>query len=200
MEKANWIAIAYVDRELEEQINKERHKDKKYNRESSWMTEIWEFCTKIYLSTQRYIHCEIVFPSAIPSNESVIAYGVFSNEGVFLKHRTFNNPSYRWIYLQASAEEVGVAKEFCNAHIGKKFDSRGMRWSPVWPTTLDQSRWWCNAFVVSALQSVGILKHYPANALDTDDIVQLLSHHPRVTAGISPRVFSQHIKKGSTLF
>lgn len=193
-----WIGFAYVDRLTEMEINKELHKDEKYNTEKSAFATAYELITNLYVGNQRFVHCEIVFPMT-DSEETgeYLAYGVFSNVGVFCKKRTYKNPAYRIIYLRISPMESQIARDFCAPLVGKPFDAVGMRWSPIWPQKVDNTRFYCISFSMTVLRRIGILKTYPPTSLDTDDIVELLDNHPRKLNGVMSTRIHTHRSSGT---
>ena len=180
-----YVGVAYVDYGEEQRINRERHGDRKYNNGFSPIYSVYEFFTKLYLRTQKYVHCELFFPCLDENFDThVVAFGVFSNEGVFMKKREFTNPAYRYIFLHANHREYSTVFQWCSRQVGKKFDEYGMRWSPFWPTRCSGEEWYCLSFTVAALNLIGILKTFQPTSLDTDDLVELLTVHPRKIEGI----------------
>jgi hypothetical protein len=180
------IGIAYVDGKMEAELKKNSAQVKrKYSVTPGLFQTLYHHLVSYYQGTQIYTHCELVFPQERSNSGTYLAYGVFSDEGVFVRERTFTNPAYKVLYLSLPRKNVSAALAFCKSQVGKGFDEIGMRYSAVWPlrTSPKKRGWWCTAFTATALQRAGVLREYQPNSLDTDDIVGLLSLHTGKVTG-----------------
>lgn len=182
MTENSWICVTYSDWAQNKKLNATRSIEKKFNKTDSFFSRMREFFTEIYLLNKKYVHCELALPN-IEDSTSCIAYGVFSDQGVFKKTRTFSNPSYGCLILSVSQSELATISDFCTSHLNEPFDEKGYIWSPFWQLKSKKKTWYCTSFVIAALQSIGILKGYPITSLDTDDIVKILSNHKKFING-----------------
>ncbi len=181
------VGIAYVDRAKLEKVKNDK-KSGEYIRNSGITTCIQERIAQWYVSKQKYCHCEIAFVNEHESQETTcIAYGVFSDSGVFREQRTFSNPAYNWIYLSITEEQRKKAERFCMRQVGKSFDEQGSKWMPFWPASHPTTdKWWCASFTVAVLHELGFLKYYRTNTLDVDDIVKALEKSSHVIQSMTP--------------
>lgn len=192
MDRHSLLGVAYVDRKMEEELKKQGKK-RDFAQGTGFFKMFYEKITRLYLMSQKYTHCELVFMEGEEDSDNVTAYGVFSDEGLFKKQRTLSNPAYRCIFLRITTPEFKRVKKYCDAQVtlnqqyGNPFDDSGMRWSTVWPMEMTpQKGWWCTSFVVSALQQIDILKGYSPNAMDTDSLIEILQGHKRTVNGLTP--------------
>jgi hypothetical protein len=153
----------------------------------------------LYQKRQRFRHCEVAFfPST--NDDTCLAFGVFTNVGVWRNNRTFSNPNYTWINLTVSGEEYRNALHFCESCVGKGVDWEGLKRLQFWPETTQGQRqqtsvspfasspdiFWCTSFTVSVLHRMNILTSYRSNSLDVDDVYDLLEHHPASHEAMTP--------------
>lgn len=107
-----------------------------------------------------YCHVEIAFVDGISSS-------VFAGEIVFMHHRTFANPNYTLVPIQATEEQVMLARAFCEEQVRMKvpFDGWGMymSWLPsILPSLQNEKKTksntgtFCSKHVVLALQHAGV--------------------------------------------
>ncbi len=198
------IALAYVDRQKEREINEKRRR--KMMKKTTFCSKSKLYMIDFYNSFQKYIHCEIIFLSEQEqkqnnSNTNCLAFAAFGDQGVVKIQRTFSNPSYRYIFLKVSKKQYDNAKKFCENQIGKKYDSQSASWRLlVWPIRKSiNDTWWCASFVHACLQKIDLLKYYQINTLDVDDIVSLVNEHPERILDIGFTPYQMKITSDATL-
>ena len=193
------MGIAYVDRTQERKINEAKYK----KLESQRPFFSWDNIIDWYSRNQNYIHCEVVFPideGGIKQTNNSLAFGVFSDKGVFKMERSFSNPAYSWVYLWVTVDEYFRARNFCENQVGKKYDHESTSWRLVlWPTFIPDKdateRWWCGSFVHAVLQEIGMLKTHRLNTLDVDDIVRLVHNSTRKISAFVPHARMEETKR-----
>ena len=182
------IGIAYFD-----SSKLDKKKSNAYIRNAGCTTWVQELAAQWYTSLHKYCHCEVAFVDENPTEDNTcIAYGVFSESGVFRENRTFGNPGYCWIYLSITNEQRRKAEEFCKKQVGKPFDEQGVKFMPIWPSsTPTKDKWWCASFTVAVLHQIGFFTCYRTNELDVDDVVKVLESHPRRIESASPYLIKE---------
>ncbi len=181
------VGVAFVSREKDLKLNAKAYAEAAARRQTGCCLG-WCFCElkravyDAYTSSREYIHCEIVFPTD-GDRTKCVAYPVFSDgesSGVTKQMRTFSNPSYDMIYLTVNPTELKKIVNFCDEHVGDKFDYVATGWRfVVCPPEATRETWWCASFVHAALQEINILTDHRLNTLDVDDIRGELESNPR---------------------
>lgn len=201
-----WIALTYVDRVKNDELKKAQQARERNqrtyinNQNESIFSWIKAKIVDAYINSSMYVHCEVVFPpteSSLHERKSP-CYGVYSDQGVFSGERTFANPAYSWIFLKVNRSEYTKAVTFCVNQVGKPYDSTGMMRSVIFPKKMNEDRWWCVSFAIRALQEAGILRYVNPAAMDVDDLVYVLSKHPRRFYAVTPMDEDAVIKVIST--
>lgn len=120
-----------------------------FGRTSKWIYSILEKkFMKSYITNQKYIHCEVLFPSWMDEDNalymendtsrialSMLTYLVTKESGVIRKHRTFDNKNskYDFFYVSVSDENLMAAKSFADQQVGKPFDYIGAKRAIIAP-------------------------------------------------------------------
>lgn len=103
--------------------------------------------------TGKYIHCELVFDF---NNGENLACGVWQNENVFFRHKTFGRTEWDFRSIYVTENQYNTIKQFCmkQSKMKKPFNTSGLyRCITPWPKTSDGKSWFCSELVVSAFQS-----------------------------------------------
>lgn len=210
------LGVAYMKRNTRERIQSSRGQERSSAARTisapggifgmgsgtpSFITSILDRLSSFYISRQNYVHCELAFLKKDKA-DNCVAFGVFTETGVFCKERTFNNPDYEWLFLSVKPDQAAAIYRFCclnvrmDGRIGGDFDRWGAFRSCFWPVSAHERKgWWCISFVVRALQEGGILICYIPEAMDVDDTVELLRRHPTKTNHFCP-LDMQKLDKG----
>ena|SRR5687768_3853107 len=182
MDNIQFVALGCVSREKYDGLVVKKNEPK----------TLKEKLVKWYLSSQEYIHCELAFMDTKDSEtNTVMACGVFREDGVFWKPRTFSNIAYDWIYIQMSNQEYIKVKDWCIKQIGKKFDEKNVYSSSIWPRKRTKNTFWCVPFVVEALQLIGMFQFVTPESLDPEDVVYMVKKSSRQVFGLSPTSIEQ---------
>lgn len=201
------LGVAYMKRSTRERIRSSRDHERSSTARTvsapggifgmgsgtpSVVASLLERLSSVYIARQTYVHCELAFMKKDQAN-NCIAFGVFTETGVFCKERTFSNPDYEWLFLSVRPDQAAAIYRFCMLKVkidgstGGDFDRWGAFRSCFWPVSAHERKgWWCISFVVRALQEGGILLCYIPEAMDVDDTVELLQRHPKKTNHFSP--------------
>ena len=207
------LMIAFISRELDMQHNKARHDEARADRACCTIRSWRDRMIDMYSSHQENTHVEVAFPlsaltdaqrrahnvkmpKGIPVSDCVLAFGAFSDRGVVATARPFSNPGYRFMHMTVRRDEFVSALDFALRQNGKEYDPVGASWRlMVWPAAPTRRRWWCASLTHAILQKAHILRNYPLNTLDVDDIVNLTKNSGRRTRGMTPR--SRNLAKDS---
>lgn len=202
------LTIAYISRERDLEHNHERHEEARASRALCTARAWRDRFIEMYSARQQYTHVEIVFPldsltpderakyrvktpKGFPISECVLAFAAFSDRGVTVMARPFTNKGYQFREIQVTRDQVNRALAFALKQVGRPYDSVGASWRLlVWPSAPTRERWWCASLTHAILQRVGVLKNYPLNTLDVDDIVHLVKQSSRAKAGTTPHGLS----------
>ena len=183
---SNTIGIAYVDTKKQKETLESSRKHKKPRGCMGWL---YDSVANFYLSDKKYCHCEVAFNKTNNSLNDLtcLAFGVFSDKGVFCENRTFSNPAYDWIWINVTEKQKERALKFCNAQVGKEFDYWGAHLMPLWAGSEPQGdKWWCGSFTLAVLHEAGILTSCRNGSMSIDDIIDFLQEHPNKTGRITP--------------
>jgi hypothetical protein len=186
---SNVIGIAYVDTEKQQQELNKRRKNKKKNKNTGCMNALFEWFAMFYLSDKKYCHCEVAFQKESGNYDDLtcLAYGVFTDKGVFEEKRTFSNPAYQWIYIKITEQQKINAIKFCKSQVGKEFDYWGAHLMPFWAGKEPKGdKWWCGSFTLAALHHANILTECRIGAMNIDNIIEILENHPKKINSMSP--------------
>lgn len=105
---------------------------------------------------------------------------------VFGKHRSFTNPSYRWLHFTVPLENALEAASFAQSQVGKPHDDYGIYRALLWPKKVDYKSYYCVNFVACVLQRAGMLHGVNPNILLPDDLYKFLIDHPDRTTSVNP--------------
>lgn len=147
-----------------------------------------------------YKHCEIAFTKDLIQGNSiptgcVLAYGIVRDGVLFGKHRTFSSDQYQWKWMNMPKKQCLNMQRFCEAQIGKPYDSSAAKRSAFWPKTTNAKQWYCTDFVVTALQQGGIMLGTNPRAQTTDDVYDIIQQQGNLVQRDSP---FQRIKNEKT--
>lgn len=195
---AGEITLAYISRERDEEVNAVRHAEARARRRSCFSIHgLRERAIDKYSEYQRYTHTEIVFRLDALSPDvharyarharsgDVLAIAAYGDKGVEIKPRPFTNDAYQYITLSCSASQFRRALEFAIDQSGKPYDAAGASWRlMLFPSAPTTSAWWCASLTHGILQKAGMLKTYPLNSLDVDNIVTLIEKSSRKRVSI----------------
>jgi len=109
--------------------------------------------------TGKYMHCEIVFTE--PSGRN-LACGVWQNETVFFRHKTFGKDCWSWRSLRLPSKDIQILKTFCKKQADEKrpFNKMGLyRCTSPFPRPTDGQAWFCSELCMAALQQIGMFPH-----------------------------------------
>ena len=147
-----------------------------------------------------YKHCEIAFTkdliqgTIIPEG-CVLAYGIVRDGVLFGKPRTFSSDQYRWKWMNMPKKQCLDMQRFCEAQVGKPYDSTAAKRSAFWPKSTNAKQWYCTDFVVTALQQGGIMLGTNPRAQTTDDVYDIIQQQGNLVQRNSP---FQRIKNEKT--
>lgn len=156
----------------------------------------------LYMCRQKWIHIEIAFFDAdLAARGKCTGYSMVQG-GVRKQERTFNRNQYHYVLLDlGDPERVQRIRRFCEKALSRraKFDYGGVYRSILWPRDPRKNHFWCVTFVVRALQEGNVLQWYRGAALDVDDVVAMLQHHPMAVNGMTPYQIKEIKEKGNLL-
>ena len=122
----------------------------------------------------KYMHCEIVFST--PSGQN-LACGVWQNENVFFRHKTFGKDCWVWRSISLPSREIQTMKKFCKDQANKKipFNKSGLyRCTTPFPRPTDGTQWFCSELCIAALQQVGLFPNETPSAVTPSNLYHLL--------------------------
>ena len=125
--------------------------------------------------TGDFVHCELVFVD--PQTGKNVACGVWQDETVFLRPKTFGRDTWSWRTISVPEESIRVIKNYCKkqADAGIPFNKSGLlRCTSPFPRPTDGTKWFCSELAVTALQQVGLLEGIWASATTPNDLYHLL--------------------------
>jgi hypothetical protein len=149
----------------------------------------------------KYMHCEIVFNDGSGRN---LACGVWQNETVFLRHKTFGKDCWVWRSVRMSPSDIRKMKAFCKQQADNNipFNKSGLfRCTTPFPRPTDGKQWFCSELCMVALQTVGLFPEEMPSAITPTRLHELLGRLDTY-ANASPlteqRIASKTLKFGFT--
>lgn len=130
------------------------------------LTQMW---------TGDFVHCELVFVD--PKTGRNVACGVWQDETVFLRPKTFGRDTWTWRSVDMSEENLRIVREFCKKQADNKrpFNKAGLiRCTTPFPRATCGEAWFCSELAVSALQQTGLLPNIVASATTPTDLYAML--------------------------
>lgn len=127
--------------------------------------------------TGQFVHCELVFVD--PNTGRNVACGVWQDETVFLRPKTFGRDTWSWRTISVSEKAINKIKQFCKeqADGDKPFNKSGLiRCTSPFPRPTDGSQWFCSELAVTALQNVGLFPDIIASATTPTELYHLLGN------------------------
>jgi len=125
--------------------------------------------------TGQFVHCELVFVD--PTSGRNLACGVWQDETVFLRPKTFGRDTWSWRTISVPEASINTIKAFCKAQAdgNKPFNKAGLiRCTSPFPRPSCGTQWFCSELAVTALQNVGLFPHIVASATTPTDLYNLL--------------------------
>ena len=125
--------------------------------------------------TGQFVHCELVFVD--PHSGRNVACGVWQDETVFLRPKTFGRDTWSWRTISVPEASIGTIKSFCEeqARGDKPFNKAGLiRCTTPFPRVTDGTSWFCSELAVTALQKVGLFPNIVASATTPTELYALL--------------------------
>lgn len=182
----NWIGVAYLVAkdevglmEIASRNDIEEQSNTRVKINQGFIFTLIDRLSAWYLSGTSG-HCELILPRPDKHIDQVLAYTVFSDKGVTKSNRDFKRQEYKFIYLNVTAFQVKMAREFCDKQLGKPFDKIGMALSLIWPKTENTDSYWCVKFVTTVLKHIQVLRFYNPCMIETEELIYILSHLPGV--------------------
>lgn len=121
--------------------------------------------------TGDFVHCELVFNDP-QTGQHNLACGVWQNETVFLRPKTFGRTTWTFRSLNLPKDSVRKMKAFCKAEAkaNKPFNKWGLiRCITPFPKASDGESWFCSELAISAFQKADLFKDVlPSMATPTD--------------------------------
>jgi len=185
-------------RKIPQQVREKNKRKEEKNKQRGFVDKtiymIGKSLLDFYFKDKKFVHCEVAFVEERQGN-MCLAAGVFEEDGVFFKYRTFDNPHYTYITLSVSETQYSRIRKFCLREANKKcqFDFYGSKMSVIWPAST-KGKWWCIPFVICALQQGGILLGYRPESLDADDIYYILNNCNGKVLGLPPNTLEDKTK------
>jgi len=127
--------------------------------------------------TGQFVHCELVFVD--PNSGRNLACGVWQDETVFLRPKTFGRDTWSWRTISVPEKSINTIKQFCKVQAdgGKGFNKAGLiRCTTPFPRPTDESQWFCSELAVTALQKVGLFPEIIASATTPTELYNLLGN------------------------
>ncbi|MAD25736.1 MAG: hypothetical protein CMO44_16375 [Verrucomicrobiales bacterium] len=119
------------------------------------------------------IHVELLFPES-SNDKDVIgrACSIHYDGEVFLEPKRFSRKQWQFRQVSCTKAQMKKALEFCEAHIGEKFNHFGYFLHPIAPCQITPHtmqrlglspapRWFCTEIVSGALQASGAMSDIP---------------------------------------
>ena len=125
--------------------------------------------------TGPFVHCELVFVD--PKTGRNVACGVWQDETVFLRPKTFGRDTWSWRTITISDENLKTVRAFCKAQADANcpFNKAGLvRCTTPFPRPTCGKAWFCSELAVAALQSIGLLDDIVCSATTPTDLYQML--------------------------
>lgn len=103
------------------------------------------------------IHAEVLFADDT-SQEDISGYACSIHYGgeVFLQRKSFRRVDWKFRRVPCSDEKVDAAFEFCQDHVGDRFNYVGYYTHPFCTPRLTENRWFCSEIVAGALNVAGV--------------------------------------------
>jgi hypothetical protein len=133
--------------------------------------------------TGKYMHCEIVFGRQGGQN---LACGVWQNEHVFLRHKTFGKECWVWKSIKLSPDAINRMMRFCKrqATERKPFNKSGLyRCTTIFPRATDGTAWFCSELCMAALQEAGLFHNQAPGSITPSNLYSLLDSIDSYTNG-----------------
>ena len=125
--------------------------------------------------TGDFVHCELVFVD--PKSGRNMACGVWQDETVFLRPKTFGRDTWTWRTIDLPEVDLQKARAFCQKQATNNcpFNKSGLvRCTTPFPRPTCGSVWFCSELGVSALQQAGLLLDLMPSATTPTDLYELL--------------------------
>ena len=155
--------------------------------------------------TGKFMHCEVVFTGARAGqnqNRQPLACGIWQNECVFLRPRTFGKDCWVWRSVKLSKRDVDKMFRFCKTQADNKipFNRAGfLRCISPFPRPTDGKQWFCSELCMAALQEVGLFANEIPSAVTPTYLHELLATLDSY-ASESPHVEERIAKTGPLKF
>ena len=127
--------------------------------------------------TGQFVHCELVFVD--PSTGQNLACGVWQDETVFLRPKTFGRDTWSWRTISVPEKSIQTIKQFCKeqADANKPFNKAGLvRCTSPFPRPTDEQSWFCSELAVTAMLRVGLFQNIVASATTPTELYNLLGN------------------------
>jgi hypothetical protein len=125
--------------------------------------------------TGQFVHCELVFVD--PNTGQNLACGVWQDETVFLRPKTFGRDTWSWRTITLPDDKIRKIKAFCTTQASRNipFNKAGLiRCTTPFPRATDGTKWFCSELAVSALQHAGLLDGLIASATTPSDLYDVI--------------------------
>lgn len=134
--------------------------------------------------TGEFVHCELVFVD--PQTGRNLACGVWQDETVFLRPKTFGRDTWSWRTIEVEDSDLRRIRTFCKtqADSNRPFNKAGLiRCTTPFPRPTCGTTWFCSELAVTAMQHVGLFSEVVASATTPSDLYQLLGTLDSFQAG-----------------
>jgi len=125
--------------------------------------------------TGQFVHCELVFVD--PKSGCNMACGVWQDETVFLRPKTFGRDTWSWREINMSEADLLKVRAFCKKQADRHspFNKSGLvRCTTPFPRASCGKAWFCSELAVSALQAAGLFQDLVPSATTPTDLYELL--------------------------
>lgn len=150
--------------------------------------------------TGDFVHCELVFVD--PRTGRNVACGVWQDETVFLRPKTFGRDTWTWRSIDMSEESLRAVRAFCKLQADSHcpFNKAGLiRCTTPFPRATCGKAWFCSELAVTALQQTGLLPNIVASATTPTDLYAMLGSLGSASyQGGTPLLASRIQSKGLT--
>lgn len=150
--------------------------------------------------TGKFVHVELLFVDPSTGKQN-LASGVWQNETVFFRRKTFGRTSWSFKSVQVTRKQATQMREFCAEAAAKKipFNRMGLlRCCTSFPRTTDHTCYFCSELAVCAFQNAGLYMTAIPSIVTPTHLWELLNnqnHH----AAASPLVNDRINKNGLSL-
>jgi hypothetical protein len=148
--------------------------------------------------TGEFVHCEIVFSDSISGNN--LSSGIWQNENVFFKKKTFGRRNWLFKKIRLSKEQVNVMKTYCKNlsenNIG--FNLSGfLRAMTAYPRFTDEKCFFCSELIVVCFQKINMMSDLVASTTTPTILFNYVKNMS--FSDVSP-VFEDRLKKKPLMF